>query len=57
MFAKFAFVHVLASYLCRLIILQIANPMAKEINGTCSYSYQYTEYKHLAMPNKSLYNY
>ena len=24
----------------------------KEINATCSYSYQYTEYKHLGMRNK-----
>ena len=34
-----------------LIIIQLAiilKNIAKEINATCSYSYQYTEYKHLA---------
>ena len=53
-FVRFTLVHV-CLHLCRLTNLQQANPYnkLKEINATCSYSYQYTEYKHLAMPNRN----
>ena len=29
----------------------VANPYNKSVQHVCRYSYQYTEYKHLAMPN------
>ena len=53
MFVRFTFVCI-CLHLCRLINLQLANPynkLKKSMQYVASYIYQYTENKHLAIPN------